>query len=250
VEKLHAVTRVHWLTALDDATFSHIWWGAWSFLGLRSWMYHVVRFAAAAAAIGLLWLLATMIQRIWRRRILGLFSARVALLALSYALFTAGMAYYSSVLFALTSQSTALGWYWYAMAATEVTLLTLGTRVAMRSNRASIAAMVFVIAAFVAMDLYATHWLLIPYYSGLIRFRPNGSLEAWRFTGAFSWSDTLARLSTNKVGFIRPAIPVLWTLYVFATAGLLGLAIRVMLYARKSTINRQTYSTSSTESAE
>jgi 4-amino-4-deoxy-L-arabinose transferase-like glycosyltransferase len=228
MEKLHAVANVRWLTALDAATFSHVWWGNWSFLGLRSWMYHLVRAAAFMAGIGLAWLVAKLFRRAWRRQVIGLFSAQVALLLLSYALFSAGIAYYTMSVFLLTGQSPALGWYWYAMIAAEVTLLTIGTRMVTCSNRAGFAAMACVIVLFVAMDLYATHWLLIPYYSGLIRFRPDGPLASFHLTNAFpvGLPAIVDRLSTNKAGFVQSVIPVLWFLYVLATLGLPAFAIR------------------------
>src|SRR5438046_4931833 len=55
-EKLAAARKVDWIVALDELAFSHIWIGAWSFSGVRSWMYRVFELIAAAGAFRFIWL--------------------------------------------------------------------------------------------------------------------------------------------------------------------------------------------------
>src|SRR5205807_6859107 len=38
-ERLRRATEVHWLSAADSTFFSHIWFGGWSFLQVRAWIY-------------------------------------------------------------------------------------------------------------------------------------------------------------------------------------------------------------------
>jgi hypothetical protein len=46
------IPEVHWLDAADFMFFSHIWFGAWSFLQVRSWIYHFFRYIVLIGIIG------------------------------------------------------------------------------------------------------------------------------------------------------------------------------------------------------
>ena len=47
-------THLNWITAIDSILFSHIYFGGWSSLTVRSWMYHLFYLLIAAATLGLL----------------------------------------------------------------------------------------------------------------------------------------------------------------------------------------------------
>ena len=49
-----AVFKADWVRALDFAFVSHTWLGNWSFLVVRSWMYHTLALFAGFAGIGLI----------------------------------------------------------------------------------------------------------------------------------------------------------------------------------------------------
>jgi hypothetical protein len=58
-----------------------------------------------------------------------------------------------------------------------------------------------------AFDLYTVHFALAPYYSGLIRHRPNGTLEAYHWTSL-------------------PPVPRMWGPYLAANLALAATAFR------------------------
>ena len=53
-ERWNLVAAVDWRSAVDSTFTSHIWFGKWSFLQLRSWMYRVWAVVYFAAALGFL----------------------------------------------------------------------------------------------------------------------------------------------------------------------------------------------------
>ena len=48
-----AIPRVDWYNAVDSLLVSHIWFGNWSFLGLRAWIYKLFMALYLLAAAGL-----------------------------------------------------------------------------------------------------------------------------------------------------------------------------------------------------
>jgi len=153
---------IHWATAIDSVLFSHLYFGGWSSLTARSWMYHVFYAAAALAAIGLVRL---------RRRpaVLGL--------AVVYAFFWLGQLYNVVLIYLSKGVATSMGWYLYAVVGAEVALCTAGLCAILPVNlrRFAPAAGVFL---FAALDLYTMHAIAIPYYTGFIAHLPTGGLPA------------------------------------------------------------------------
>jgi hypothetical protein len=181
---LAAVPRVAWLRVLDSGAMTHIWIGGWSFLQVRSWMYRVWEAIAILGLAGLL--------RLGRRIDPVLPAAQL--------LFVLALAYFSLSTFVAMGISAGVGWYAISMAAVESTLLACGFAGLFGLARAQVAMGVTVLLA-LAFDLYTAHFVLAPYYAGLIRHRANGSLEA------FHW---------NAV----PPLPAVWPLYLAASAAL------------------------------
>jgi hypothetical protein len=78
-------------------------------------------------------------------------------------------------------------------------------------------------ALFVLLDLYTTHFLLLPYYTGLIAHRADGALAAFHLSqlGNGGFSVMMSRLMLPA-----PAAVALWVGFLIATLALPVLAFR------------------------
>jgi len=184
--KLAAMPRVEWLRVLDSGAITHIWIGGWSFLQVRSWMYRVWEAIAILAVVGLL--------RLGRRA--------DPLLVASQGLFILAMVWFSLNTFMAMGTSAGVGWYAISMVAVETTLTACGFAGLLGIARARIAMAAAVVVA-IAFDVYTVHFLLAPYYGGMIRHRAGGSLEAYH------WHRLLP-------------MPGIWMLYLAANAALIA----------------------------
>jgi 4-amino-4-deoxy-L-arabinose transferase-like glycosyltransferase len=204
-EKLAALGHVQWLRVLDSAAMTHIWIGGWSFLLVRSWMYRVFELLAAATVIGIL---------VIARRLIH--DPRFAVLAAAWLLFCLAMAYFSMTTFLAMHVSAGVGWYLNAIVVAEAVLLACaGTGLAGRRAGVLVAATVLLA---LALDLYTVHFLLGPYYTGLIRHRPSGALEAFH-------TGDLSRIGIQE--YFRRLAPVpLWMAYLTANFTLAAVIAR------------------------
>jgi hypothetical protein len=182
LDMLRRVPSVPWRTAVDSILLSHIYFGGWSSLTVRSWMYHVFYLVILVAAIGGVW-------AIWR-------NAALRPLAAVYAAFWLAQLYNVLLIYTTKGVPTSMGWYLYAVIGAEVVLCS-----------ATIPPVIGVVL-FAALDLYATHFVALPYYAGLIRHKSNGALESFHLSALRSlhW----------------PPLPIvaLWLLYLAATVTL------------------------------
>jgi hypothetical protein len=196
-----ALRRAHtvpWRTAIDVILFSHLYFGGWSSLTVRSWMYHVLYLAAVAGAVGLLWQLRRSVIR-W-------------LLAL-YLVFWAGQLYNTLLLYLSKGLPASMGWYLYAVVAAEVVLCVAGFG-KFQPWAAAAGAVLFGL-----LDLYTVHALAIPYYSGMIAHKANGALASVHLAD-YRAVPVFERLSVNTP-FGPPAMMALWLLYLAATIALM-----------------------------
>jgi hypothetical protein len=179
VDMLRRIPSVPWRTALDSILFSHLYFGGWSSLTVRSWMYHVFYLAIAVAAAGGVWAIRK--------------NAALRPLAAVYGAFWLAQLYNVLLIYTSKGVPTSMGWYLYAVIGAEVVLCC-----------ATIPPVIGV-TLFAALDLYATHFVALPYYAGLIRHKANGALESFHLSALRS--------------FHRPPLPLigLWGLYVAAT---------------------------------
>ena len=113
-ERVRVALHLAWWRALDVGLLSHIWFGGWSFLQLRAWIYHLFYALFAAAIAGLLVLA-------WRRRIQPL----LPLLALEVC-FCASLAYHAVLGQIGYGVPMTSGWYLYALVFSESLLLIAG----------------------------------------------------------------------------------------------------------------------------
>lgn len=206
-ELLGKAVQIHWAKAIDAILLSHLYFGGWSSLTVRSWMYHLFYVVILAAAVGLL--------RALRQ------PAILTLLTI-YLCFWVGQLYNVILLYTSKGLMGSMGWYMYAVVAAEVTLCIAGLRSLMPA-RASRWIAAEGAAIFALLDLYTVHAVAIPYYTGMIRHRGNGNLEALHLAGlqAVGIGGAVGRLAV----FVPPVLMAgLWLLYLSGTAAALACA--------------------------
>jgi hypothetical protein len=84
-------------------------------------------------------------------------------------------------------------------------------------------------ALFALLDLYTVHGVAIPYYTGMIRHRANGSLTAlhWAALQSVGVGEAFQRLTAGKGPLLSvPMLVFLWLLYLGATATAVACARR------------------------
>ncbi len=205
---LRRVPSVPWKTALDAILFSHLYFAGWSSLMVRSWMYHVFYLVAAAAAVGL----------IWQMR-----KEPVRLLFAIYGLFWIGQLYNVLLLYLSKRLPGSMGWYMYAVVAAEVVLCVAGFG---RFRRWAALGGAILFGLF---DLYTMHAVAIPYYTGMIRHKPNAALTALHTADfrAVGFGGAFERLAIHKGPLIsKPVLIGLWALYLAGTLWLIGYSQR------------------------
>lgn len=197
---LKNVPSVPWVRAVDAILFSHIYCLGWSWLTVRSWMYHTFYILLALAVVGL----APWLRRPGMRWLLAF-----------YAFFCAGELWHAALMYTARGIPASMGWYLYGAVAAEVPLAVAGLSTWLPAWLRQWAAPVCA-ALFAALDLFAMHVLALPYYAGLIRHASDGSLH-------FAHWNTL----NLPLAFARLTLPAaLWIAYVVASAGVVILAIR------------------------
>jgi 4-amino-4-deoxy-L-arabinose transferase-like glycosyltransferase len=234
--KLWAATQVDWVSALDTAAFTHIWVGGWSFLVVRSWMYHFIEGMAAISGIGLVLLVAKHWRRVTASGRLSIQDARLLVLMCSFLLMCAALGYYVVAVFLTNGKSMALGWYLYAVIAVEVVLLSVGF-VALFRRRVAVYVLSFLGLSAACLDVYTVHFLLAPYYSGLIARTPSGHLETFHARTLFAEGTAeimFRRLAAEEASIDAHVLPAMWAAYMCVTLGLaaISLSLSVMRPAR------------------
>ena len=194
---------IDWIKAVDAILFSHLYFGGWSSLTVRSWMYHLFYIAIVVAAFGL-----------------ARFIGRPAILALLavYLSFWLGQLYNVLLLYLSKGLGGSMGWYLYAVVGAEVTLCVAG----LRASRGAIAAGAIM---FALLDLYTVHGVAIPYYTGMIRHRANGTLEAlhWANVRSVGIGEAVERLVALK-GMPVAVLVALWVVYLGGTVAAVACA--------------------------
>ncbi len=201
--------EVPWRTALDSILLSHLWYGGWSGLTIRSWMYHLFYLAIAAAAAGCCLQLRSLFRP----------------LAI-YGFFWLAQFYNVLLLFLSKGVPTSMGWYLYAAVAAEAILCVAGLR-ALLPKRAQYWPPLAGAFLFAALDLYTWNAVAAPYYTGLIRHRANGALAAVHVSDywAAGFGEFFNRLAAFKP-IAAPWLAAFWILYLLATAAPVILAAR------------------------
>jgi hypothetical protein len=139
---LSGLARIDWLSAAGVEAKSFLWFGGWSFLTLKSWMYRVPEILGLIAIAGLM---ARRPPRI---------AAPAAIVVFAF------IAYFWGIMVNFSSQgvSNIPGWYLWAFAPAMCVLFTAGL--------GRTAWILIVIVAL--LDLYGASAVMAPYYAGLV----------------------------------------------------------------------------------
>ena len=132
--------RVDWPHAAGAVFKTAIWFGGWSFLTVKAWLYNVLLLILAAAALAAL--------RKFRQ---------IEIPASILGWFLAGVVYDVTAEFVTQRTSSAPGWYLWAVCSAVAVVLACGAG-------KWTAWLALAIAAF---DVYTSNFVLLPYYSGM-----------------------------------------------------------------------------------
>jgi 4-amino-4-deoxy-L-arabinose transferase-like glycosyltransferase len=196
---LRQAVSLNWAKAIDAILFSHLYFGGWSSLTVRSWMYHVFYLFILLAAVGL----------VWKGR-----TRETGALGAIYLAFWAGQCYNVVLLYMSKGLAGSMGWYLDAVVAAEVVLSVAGLRRILPARAAVLSGAVL----FALLDLYSVHFVEIPYYTGMIRHKAGGAVAALHPGGfrSVGLAGALSRLTVFKsIG--GPVLLVLWLGYLAAT---------------------------------
>ena len=202
VAMLRQAVSLNWAKAIDAILFSHLYFGGWSSLTVRSWMYHVFYLLILLAAAGL----------VWKGRTRQ--TAALGALGVLYAAFWAGQCYNVVLLYMSKGLAGSMGWYLDAVVAAEVVLSVAGLRRILPARAAVLSGAVL----FALLDLYTVHFLAIPYYTGMIRHKAGGAVAALHLGDlrGVGLAGALSRLTIFK-SISGPVLLVLWLGYLAAT---------------------------------
>jgi len=207
-EMASAAVRVPWPAAIDSILLSHLYFGGWSSLTVRAWMYHLFYLLILAAIVGVI--------RLCRR-------PPVAWLLVVYAAFWLGQLYNVVLISMSKGIATSMGWYLYAVIAAEVPLCVAGLR-AVLSKRAGNWPLAGGVFLFGLLDIYTLDAVAIPYYSGLIAHKASGALASvhWSDLRAAGLISLLRRLAIFKGGAVTwQVLLALWIAWLAATIWLI-----------------------------
>jgi len=216
------ILEMHWLRTVDFAFLSHIWLAGWSFLVVRSWMYHFLAVFAGFAGAGLLFRL------LWRRKDKPSYSD-LLLLSGMYLTFLAAIGYQALGAFETTGFPGAPGYYLFAIVVAEAILVSTGLE-AIAPATVFPAVIPAAVSCLAALEFFGMHFYAIPYYTGFIAHFPNGGVPALKISQLRGGGLTtmLTRLAMNKPEFLNaPVMAVLWVLFLASTFALTGVTVYV-----------------------
>ena len=206
---LGMVGSIHWRVPADFAFVTYIWVGNWSFLVVRSWMYHLLGWIAVAAAVGVV----VRLVRPGPHRRSDLVGLALAFVAMLFAL-----AYHMVMTFAATGHAATLAYYLYGVIAAEAVLATVGLAAILpRRCEAFVAPSLALL--FAALDVYGTQFYLAPYYTGAIVHSAAGKLETAHIGDLLRNAGLiLERTVENKASVLTSgSMLFVWALYLAAT---------------------------------
>jgi hypothetical protein len=221
LQKLMAVPHVNWKSGVLSVLVSHIWFGGWSFLRvpLRTYLAAMLVIVIAIAGV---------VVRLYRRRGAAGENRDIFVLAAFYVSFCAGLAYHVLITFLRQGVSASTGWYLYATVAAEIVLLVWGVE-AFLPARVVFPALAIAVAG---LDLYGTHALLMPYYTGLT-FHEGGSVSPVLLQTLRHLPEVFLRLSETRPDWLGAPVLVTWWIgYWVATVGTVLIAVILGLKLR------------------
>jgi hypothetical protein len=162
-EKVMAVLHVNWPKALATILLSHVWYSGWSLLSLPRAMSYFSVVLVAALAVGLI------------LAIRAKLSPSTSAILNIYCWFWLGQLYHVVMLFMSKGSSTAMGgWYLYSVVWAEV-ILGVSAIFALVPSQYRKFVFYGAIAAAACLDLYAMHFIALPYYAQSSRISGIGA---------------------------------------------------------------------------
>ncbi len=152
-----AIPHVNWIGGVTSVLVSHIWFGAWSFLKLPKPVYLIFLLGIVAIVIGVAKAIAKD-----RFRSSALFVAFAI-----YGFFWLGLLYDVLITYISSGSSSSTGWYLYAVVLPEILLIAWAVNSLVPAHLRW-AVLPAIATLFAAIDLYGVHFLLAPYYTGMI----------------------------------------------------------------------------------
>ena len=166
------------------------------------------------------------IVRLLRRQTLRVERSEIAVLTTFYACFWAGLAYDVVILYLIHGVSATAGWYLYATIAAEVVLLVWGLE-AFVSVQVALPLLALCVAV---LDVYGSHALLMPYYTGLTA-HTGASVPPATWPTLTHLELVFSRLSELHPAWLgAPVLLACWLGYWVAT---LGAVLLVASYLRR-----------------
>ncbi len=220
-----AALAVDWPNAFKTILSSHVWFGNWSFLKLRSWMYQACTVAFLIGVVGAGVRVAHGFLRSAQDRY------RFLVVVLFYAFFWLGLGYYVLLTYVATNVPAIGGWYLCTSIACEISILFAGWAFLLKANAIRAAAATALAATMI--DLYGVFFLLIPYYTGSISHDAHGSLSSfkpWTLSLA-DYAGLVSRLTANKPALMTPKYFV-GSAMLFLIIGIASVAVAVWLLFR------------------
>ena len=228
LKTLAHIPDVNWLSGCFSITISHIWFGAWSFLKVGKAWYLLLGSVYVLAVLGVAMLC-------WRtRNARGRASMPISPNSLFaviciYAFFCLGLAYDVLLTYVSIGSSSSTGWYMYCLIAAEAMLLYLGLQ-ALLPAKVFRFAISLLTSIYALLDLYGTHFLLMPYYTGAISHDAFNVVRAAKFADFlhFGSRTLMQKLAMNKPAALTGSVLfVLWLMYIATTISVPILVSRI-----------------------
>jgi hypothetical protein len=209
-EKFSGLIHVQWVKAIGTVLLSHVWYSGWSLLALPHWIYYVGFASVLLGFCGLLYARKTFTD------------AKTFALLSFYTFFWLGQAYQIVMLFLSKGSSTAMGgWYLYSVVWAEVPLWIIGI-FALVPARFHRRAFILIITCLAAVDLYAVHFVLIPFYA-----------HSKDLLGV-----NITSLLINKPAVLTPHVFfVLWAIFLASTAVVLLIGANALICANTKVLS-------------
>jgi 4-amino-4-deoxy-L-arabinose transferase-like glycosyltransferase len=238
-----SIDKLNWIKSADYGWITFVWTGNWSFLALRSWMYHfmaVLTILALAGVVKLLWKgnrdIAILrnsrkTERGAKQFLAGteVRAAPFALLSSFLASFAAALGYFALATFAVTGYPGAVGWYSCCVAVPFAIVMTAGLR-SIAPRRLKAASGPILVGAYAALEIFGANIYLLPYYAGFVSHSPNGRLPALRVAqlGNGGFRMIFERLALYKPAWLTaPILISLWVSFLLATVALMAVSMYV-----------------------
>ena len=225
LEIIRRTAKVNWTQLLRSLMDSHTWIGSWSFLGLRSWMYHIFNWWTLFIIAGIVMLAVRQVRRRPEMKT-PITLQSILILCLLWGGFLLATVYHGVVNYLNEGPAASAGWYLYAVIVPEAILIVSGLS-AFKFSRSLIFGLM---GCSIMVEIYATNWILIPYYAGLIRHTASGALQSFHPENmGIGVAEVLMRLTVNRPPFLTPAaFVVMWIVYLSASIGLFFVALKIL----------------------